>query len=633
MGDAKNRGFLGRAFRSLFVIITSYLALVGLMVTVLGILLGVFIYSVTRQNMKDSTSKTVKGSLSAQKEIDRSILRLKLDRPIVAQSLDESERFFGSLFRDTVPVSLMDLQTALRRAAEDIRVQAVLLDITNTRADFSTMTALRRALDTYRASQKPLFVSLNDADTSLYYLATAGNKISLSPLGGLNITGPAFQLAYFGSALEKLGVQFEVVKAGKFKSAMESFVQDQPSPETLEMYGALEASLRGTVTTAVAASRKHTVAEVNAWLKRSFFTSQDALKEGLVDRVGYLPEWEEELKNEVKAERFVELRAYLRFSSSLDEPRIATGSEALALIEARGEIVSSARSNSDQIAPDHIIQELQWAAAEDSIKAVVMRIESPGGSALASDLIWDEVRKLAAKKPVVVSMGAVAASGGYYIAAPATLIVAEATTITGSIGVIGGMPKGTKVAEKWGVNFHIVTQSDRKDYLNFASKSSEEDKNLIRNSIKETYDAFVTKVAQGRKQNPERIYQIAEGRVYTGADALTLGLVDRLGGFSDAVRAAKELAKLDPEKFYPLEEYHPQPKNLLDCIRGGDWMECVESMQDSESIFPSRTIKLPLGLDQLAHSMQLLQSGEALAYWPGALRWDARPGLANIRGE
>jgi protease-4 len=506
----------------------------------------------------------------------------------------------------------------------------VLLDITNTGGSFSTMTALRRSLDAYRASQKPLYVSLNDGDTALYYLASAGNQISLSPLGGLTITGPAFQLAYFGSALDKLGLQFEVVKAGKFKSAMEAFVQDAPSPETLEMYGALEASLRGTVATAIANNRKHSVAEVNGWLKRSIFTSQEALKEGLVDRVGYLPAWLDEIKSATKAERFVELRAYLQGSGQLDEPRVTKGPEAIALIRAEGEIVNSTRSNSDQIAPEHIVEELQWAAKEDNVKAVVLRVDSPGGSALASDLIWDEVRKLSEKKPVVVSMGAVAASGGYYIAAPATMIVAEPTTITGSIGVIGGMPKGLKVAEKWGVNFHMVTASDRKDYLNFASKSSEADKDLIRNSIKETYDTFVQKVAAGRKQTPDRIYQIAEGRVYTGADALTLGLVDRLGGFNEAVRAAKELAKLDPEKFYSLEEYQPAPKNLLDCIRSGSIGECLNTLQDSESLLPWKSrVELPLGLDKLKEVTDLLESGQALAYWPGALRWDARPGLGR----
>jgi protease-4 len=628
MGDGKNRGFLGRLLRSLFVIITSYLALVGLMVTILGILIGVFIFKAIRD--QDSGMKSIKATQAANTEIEQSILHLKLDRPIVPHQLDDRDRFFGSLFNETVPVSLLDLQTALRRATEDTRVHAVLLDITNVEGSFSTMTALRRSLEAYRASEKPLYVSLSDGNTSTYYLATAGNQISLTPLGGLSITGPAFQLAYFASALDKLGLQFEVIKAGKFKSAMEAFTQDAPSPETLEMYSALEASLRGTVSTAVASNRKHSVAEVNAWLKRSFFTSQEALKEGLVDRVGYLPAWLDELKTATKAQRFVELRPYLQGSGHLDEARISKGPEAIALIRAEGEIVNSTRSSSDQIAPEPIIEELQWAAKEDNVKAVVMRIDSPGGSALASDLIWDEVRKLAEKKPVVVSMGAVAASGGYYIAAPATMIVAEPTTITGSIGVIGGMPKGLKVPEKWGVNFHVVTASDRKDYLNFAAKSSEADKELIRHSIKETYDTFVQKVAAGRKQSPDRIYQIAEGRVYTGADALTLGLVDRLGGFHEAVRAAKELAKLDPEKFYTLEEYQPEPRNLFDCIRSGSLGDCLSTLQDSESFLSWKSrVQLPLGLDKLKDVTELLESGEPLAYWPGALRWDARPGLAR----
>ncbi|MCX6130139.1 MAG: S49 family peptidase, partial [Proteobacteria bacterium] len=496
MGAEKKRGLIGRLWHGLFVIVTSYLALVGLLVTVLSILFAVFLAKAIKQQDNGSSPKSV---LNSSPPINNSFLRIKIDRPVIARRLDEKEKFLSQIFSDTLPISLQDLETALLRASDDARVHGVMLELSNGSADFSTVTALRRALGQFSESKKPIYASLDEGDTLHYYLASVGNKISLSPLGGLNITGPAFQLTYFGSALEKLGIQLEVLRAGKFKSAMESFIQDQPSAETLEMYQALEKSLRGTVATAIATSRKHSESEVDKWLKQSFFTSSEALKAGLVDRVGYLPEWEDEVKTEQKLDSIVDMKAYLHDTAAKGEARLAKSKEAIGLIEAEGEIGMGASNTRNSIDPEHIIEELHWAAEQDEIKAVVLRVNSPGGSALASDLIWNEVRKLAAKKPLVVSMGAVAASGGYYISAPAALILAEPTSITGSIGVIGAIPKGLKFAEKWGVNFHMVTASDRKDYLNFGTKSSEEDKNLLRASIKSTYDIFVQKVAEGRK--------------------------------------------------------------------------------------------------------------------------------------
>lgn len=604
-----------RTLRKIFMVLTGYFALIGLSVTVLGVLAGIFVYR--HMDIEGLSGKTE--TRAPEAPLEDVILRITLDRPLSLDSIDERSRLLSQLFSDNLPIMVDDLQLALRRAAGDTRVKAVLLDVANSSADLSTLTSLRRSLEQYVTSQKPLYVHLNEGDSAFYYLGSVGTKINLAPVSGLTIPGPSLQLTYFGSALEKLGVQLEVVKAGKYKSAMESFVQDNPSAETTEMYQSIESSLRQSLVSAIATGRKRTSEEVAGWLRRSLFTSQQALAQGLVDRVGYLRDWEEELKKEGQAKAFVSLERYLGASDQLDEPRYSNDSQSLGLIEATGEIVmASGGGGSNVITPEAMIEQLDWARTEGDIKAVVLRIDSPGGSALASDLIWDEVKKLSAVKPVVVSMGSVAASGGYYIAAPATMILAEPTTITGSIGVIGAIPKGLAVAEKWGVHFHVITGSDRRNYLNFGAQSSAEDKALLAESIKETYDTFVTKVAEGRKQTPQRVFEIAEGRVYTGTEAQQIGLVDRIGGLREAMQAAKELAKLDTEKLYTVQRYKPKAKNLLDCLVESNIWECAAEFKNSQlRLMP----QAGPSLEALAKLERLLSDHPVLAYWPGSISW------------
>ncbi|MFY7929987.1 MAG: S49 family peptidase, partial [Oligoflexus sp.] len=296
MRETRQRGFFGRLLRSIFVIVTGYLALLGLGVTILGVLFGIFIYKHMETGGSFEAGKNA--VLVKEPPLDQALLRIKLDRPLTVESLDDTDRLLGQLFNETLPISVDELQLALRRAAEDKRVLGVLLDIDNTGADLSTITSLRRTLEQYTASQKPLYVHLNEGDSSLYYLASVGTKINLAPVSGLTIPGPAFQLTYFGSALERLGLEVEVVRAGRYKSAMEFLIANQPSPETTEMYQSIEGSLRNTLADAISQGRKRSTDEALSWLKRSLFTSQQALTQGLVDRVGYVSDWEEELKTE-----------------------------------------------------------------------------------------------------------------------------------------------------------------------------------------------------------------------------------------------------------------------------------------------------------------------------------------------
>ena len=315
---------------------------------------------------------------------------------------------------------------------------------------------------------------------------------------------------------------------------------DAPSKASRQMYLSLAQSLNGELTKKIALSRNVDEARVMSWIKKSYHKSQEALEAGLVDKVSYEEDVEKVLKDEGQLEDFISYKDYLNATNGLDEESKTEDDAKIALINAIGEIRMSSNDNGSQlITPENTIKKLRWAASEEDVKVVVLRVDSPGGSALAADMIWNEVKKLAQKKKVVVSMGAVAASGGYYISAPAHMIIAQPTTVTGSIGVIGAIPNAKNVGKKWGVNFHLITQSDRSRLLNFSTRMSQADKRIIQSSTDLVYDTFIQKVASGRKMTKEAVNDIAQGRVWTGAQGLENKLVDKLGGLDLAFTQAR----------------------------------------------------------------------------------------------
>lgn len=560
-------------------------------------------------------------------DLEDSIVEYEIDGTIQSRNPDPKDQFFAGLFGGEREVSLSDLRQSLRRAAEDIRVRGVYMNLRHMTAGFTTIQEFRRALVEFRASGKPLYVNMYSGDTLSYFLASAADQINLSPLGGLMIPGPAFQLTYFGPALAKLGLEMEVFRAGKYKSAMEPFVRSEPSTESLEMYRSMEATLRQLLVDDISKSRGKPVAEVASWFKISSFTSSQAQRMGAVDLVTYEDHLRSKLQEETKTEKYVKWQSYLNHSDDIDEARMAKGDEAIGYLEATGEIRMNAEGNDERvITPKQMVEQLKWLGNEADIKAVVMRVDSPGGSALASDIIWDEVRKLAAIKPVVVTMSGVAASGGYYIAAPATKILAEPQTITGSIGVIGASLVGHEIDEKYGVSFHVVTQSDRVAYMNFGEYASSEDQRIVNQSIDEVYQTFLEKVAAGRSMTKDRVHELAQGRVYTGKEALDLGLVDYLGGRFAAFRVAKELAKLNPEKLYPLRQYQPKAKSVFDCFGHKErFMECLQELDTSLSLLPSHPLQQQ-ALEPLQRMYQLMRDDRTLMFWPGRVAWSVDEG-------
>ncbi len=570
-----------RFFRFIGSLIRGYFIAVGVFATLIP--LGLF-YALSHLE----PSQQLLPKTKAFDPFDKLILHLKLDQLITERRRRGADLLFDQLFNDDRSLDMSDLIKALRRARDDIRIQGVFVELGSLRANGANISEIREAFQYYKESNKPLSFHLTSPSTEHYYLASVGDHLSIAETDQLALTGPLFTLTYFKDMLSKLGIEFQVVRAGKYKSAMEPFVENAPSEATLEMYDSMERALLQHFVDYVAPKRKKTPDEVRQWLKKSFHTAGEALALGIVDEIGYLPEVRAKFVETSHEGHLTTLGKYLDGSSDMDKPLTASGREKIGYVEAFGTIVMDPVQGSSEpfITPEEMTDQLKFMADDDDVRAVVVRIVSPGGSAIASDLIWHEMSKLASKKPVIVSMGGVAASGGYYIAAPAQKIIADPTSITGSIGVISAIPRATSVQEKWGISFYVVSSSDRKDLFNFSKKMSDDDFKVLSSQTEDFYKTFLKRVSDGRHKSVEDIHSLAQGRVYTGSMAYGLGLVDGLGGLRQALQEAKTAADLDPTKLYALQTYRPKPRSAFDCV-GLSFEDTVKCMEQLETILPN----------------------------------------------
>lgn len=605
-----------RFFKGAFKLIYGYFAVIGFLMTLSFVSM---IYLIT-----SSTTQIGSGSsVSLPNEVN---LSLTLAGEIAQSEPDQFQEALMRLLGQQPGIYLPQLRSVLRRAGVDERVKRLDIEISSLRASLAEYEELRRILLDFAATGKPIQVVLNEPTDWNYYVASAAERILINPASSVELFGPSFHLIYFGEALRKIGVDVEVIRYGKYKSAFEPFVQNDPSPETLEQYSAMEASLRHGLVQRIAEGRKKDPAAVAAWLKQSLYTAEEAINLGIVDGTGYFSEGAVSAEKEKK---LVLVSEYGSATASDDNPMAADDKvNGVALLTAIGEIsMNSDGTNEDEITPERLRKEIRWAKDYEAAKAVVLRVSSPGGSAIASDMIWRELRELAAVKPLVVSMGAVAASGGYYISAPANKILAEPSTITGSIGVIGMLPNFSPFREKYGVSFHVVSNSDRRNMIDMGSKSTGHDKDLIQTSIDQVYQVFISKVAEGRKLDIEAVDAMGQGRVYTGAQALELKLVDQLGGLQDAFREAKILGGLDPEKLYAVHTYSGDELDWRRCFSSSrEMMRCLSNVKISAPsidisigswLKDGGTEKVQETADSLRRWIKVAREERALTLWPG----------------
>ena len=472
-----------------------------------------------------------------------------------------------ALARQT-PLAVVEWWSTLRAAGKDSRVKGLLLRPRHVSAGWGKLQELRTGIEAFKRSGKPVYAWLETPGVREYYLASAADRIYLAPEDYLNVKGLRIQAMYYKGTLDKLGVQFDVEHMGKYKDAGDMLTRKDMSPETKEALNALLDGVWNNVTTTMGAARRMKPEQFRALVDEAPWLGPAALKDGLIDELSYLPAVEKALAK----------KAGLK-EPTLISPQLLLGdlhrpekSQRLAYLVAEGDILRGAVSNpfGDDVGltPAPVTKIVKEIEDDPSIKGVIVRVDSPGGDAIASDEILQSLKELSRKKPVVISMSDVAASGGYFISMTGDPVVAYPSTITGSIGVIYGKVNLKGLYDKLGISTDTLKRGRFADIDSETQPLSPEARKKLRESIESIYNGFLKRVADGRKTTPDKIEPLAQGRVWVGNDALRIRLVDELGGIDRAIEVLQRKARLPVDREARLVVF-PGRKSFWERLMGG----------------------------------------------------------------
>ncbi len=493
-----------------------------------------------------------------------SILYVDLKQEIVDRgSEDPFKGFDFASFQPNSPIGLNQILKAIANAKEDSNIKGILLELDAVNAGAATTEEIRNALIDFKSSGKFIYAYSDTYSQKAYYLASVADSVFLNPEGMIEWLGLRSEIMFFKKTLEKLGVEPQILRHGKFKSAVEPFMLDKMSPENREQTLTYISSIWNQWVKGISETRDISADKLNSLANNmEIFNAKKALENKLVDGLIYKDELIATLKTKLGIEEkkdisSIELKKYFK------APEVAKrkfSKDKIAVIYASGEI-GMGEGGDDNIGSEGLSRTIRKARRDSSIKAIVFRINSPGGSALASEVIWREVDLAAKVKPVIVSMGDVAASGGYYIAAPATTIMANPTTITGSIGVFGLFFNLQKALDnKLGITVDVVKTNDHADFFSVYRPMTAEEKAVGQMFIEQTYQTFIGHVSAGRGIPVEQVDAIGQGRVWSGVNAKDIKLVDEFGGLTDAIKLAAEKAGLENYRLVEL----PKQKKLFE---------------------------------------------------------------------
>lgn len=477
----------------------------------------------------------------------------------ITMSYDMPNRSMPSLFFGTTSeVGLNDAVDAIKKAKNDENIKGVFLNLTSANSmGIATLQEFRQAIADFKTSGKFVWAYSDAYSQGAYYLASVADKVYAHSEGQIDFRGLSNQIFFLKNALEKLGVEMQIVRHGKFKSAVEPFINEKMSPENRIQTQRYLNGLWQSMLADISKSRSLSIAELNHIADEMLaWQPEDAKNLKLIDDVISHNEMFQLLADEVNVEKIEDLE-FMELKNYVQTPNLPIKSKnRIAIIYAQGEI-NMGNGGAYEIGSENISKAIRQAANDEKIKAIVLRVNSPGGSALASDIILQEVIAAKAKKPVVASFGEVAASGGYYISCGANAIFAQPTTITGSIGVFGTIPNAQKLLnEKIGVDFDGVATNTNSDFMSVSRPMSSFEQVKIQAMIERTYGTFISHVANGRKLTTVHVDSIGQGRVWCGTDAKEIGLVDEIGGLDAALAKAAELADIPDYKIvnYPKEK-------------------------------------------------------------------------------
>ena len=503
---------------------------------------------------------------------DNSVMTLNLNGVVNERSSASTPFDFLLSQADMQSYGLDDILASIKKAKENDKIKGIYLQCNVISTGWASLQAIRDALVDFKESGKFIVAYADNYMQGSYYIASVADKVVLNPSGGVDWRGLAAGATYYKDLLDKLGVEMQIFKVGTYKSAVEPYLTNEMSEANREQLTEFVQSIWGNVTKAIAESRHLTVEQLQAAADSSmlFRPAEESIQRGLADTLMYKSDMRNYLKQLMNLEEdddlhLLDLQAMINVKKSV--PRDKSGN-IIAVYYAEGGIDNNSSSYEETgINSKKMVKELNKLKENDDVKAVVLRINSPGGSAFGSEQIWYALQQLKEKKPVIVSMGDYAASGGYYIACNADTIVAEPTTLTGSIGIFGMIPnmKGL-LQDKLGLHNHFVKTNRMADFGDVTRPMTADEKALMQKNVNNGYDLFLTRCAEGRGMDKDRINGMAQGRVWTGEKAKELGLVDLLGGIDTALEIA--ISKADVESYTVMS--YPEKSSFIDELLSGN---------------------------------------------------------------
>ena len=499
-----------------------------------------------------------------------SILLLKFDYDIVDRAKSNPlEGLALGMFEGEKTVGLNDLLDCIRKAKTDDNIKGIYLNPTDILAGMATVEEIRAALKDFKTSGKFVYAYGEYLSQKAYYLVTIADSLVMNPQGSVDFRGLGGERSFYKKGLEKLGIEVQIVRHGKFKAAVEPFLLEKMSDENRLQTETYLKSIWHEMLMEISASRNLSFDELNdiADMVATFRKADFAKQKNLVDRLKYKDQVIDDLKKLSETEekddiKAIEIHKYVKVPEQIVKKTLAR--KKIAVIYASGSIDASV--SDDGIKSEELSKTIREARRDSSIKAIVLRINSPGGSAYGSEVIWREVKLAAETKPVIASMGDVAASGGYYIACAADTILADRTTITGSIGIFGIIPNVQKLmTDKLGITQDVVTTNEHSDMLSLTRPMSAFERNLMQERIEDGYQTFITRVGEGRRMNVSAVDSIGQGRVWAATNAKEIKLIDSYGGLTEAIALAKKMAKLDNYRIVNL----PKQKDTFEELMKG----------------------------------------------------------------
>lgn len=549
--------FFKMFFASLLGVIVASVIAIGLFI---GAIVGIASHAVGGEEEEEVRTK------------DNSLMVLDLSNAFHEQGEQNSFSLFGN--KAGAELGMYELSNSLQAAAKDDKIKGLLIKMAPSPNNFATLQQIRNEVVAFKKSGKFVYAYGESITQGAYYVGSAADSVFLNPAGDMELKGLATNLTFFKNALDKLEIEPQIFYAGKFKSATEPFRADKMSDANKIQVAAIQHDIWAEMITAAAQHAHSDTAAINQLAQTGAVQfPEDALRYHLIDGIRYWDEVEAMLKKKltVPAKKEIEYAQIADYQYDTEE---STSDNRIAVIFAEGEIKDGAASDDYEVTDVDMAKTIRKARDNDKVKAVVLRINSPGGSARASELILRELQLLHQKKPIVVSMGDVAASGGYYIACAADSIFAMPTTITGSIGVFSMMFNAEKLmTNKLGITFDQVKNAPYADFPNGTRKMNPQEAALMQRGVDSIYALFKRRVANGRKMSEADVDSFAQGRVWTGTDAMSIRLVDAMGNLQRAIQSAATLAKLKDYEVRTYPEKVDKLKTLLKKLKGNSSAE------------------------------------------------------------